>query len=125
VFPSNGSSSLDTGNTFNNKVLSSNSSSLVKTTNIHSTRKRDSERFGTEDRYSSALSPQGRESLPYFCKATREALTAKDNSIGSSGGTTEVMMRIQSSKSLPFAIPLSNPIHQLEFCYELGGEAYP
>jgi len=39
-------------------------------------------------------------------------LTAKESSIGSSGGTTEVMMRIQSSKSLPLAIPLSNPDYQ-------------
>jgi hypothetical protein len=36
-------------------------------------------------------------------------LTAKDSSMGNSGGTTEVMIKTQSSKSFPFAIPRSSP----------------
>lgn len=35
----------------------------------------------------------------YFDRATREALTARESSIGSSGGTTDVMMMTQSSNS--------------------------
>jgi len=50
---------------------------------------------------------------PYFCKATSDALTAKESSMGNSGGTTEVMMRTQSSSSLPLAIPRSSPARTL------------
>ena len=46
---------------------------------------------------------------PYFERATREALTAIDNSIGSSGGTTEVTIRTQSRRSLDVFIPFSTP----------------
>jgi hypothetical protein len=35
-----------------------------------------------------------------FDKATRELFTAKESSMGSSGGTTDVIIRIQWSKSL-------------------------
>ena len=50
--------------------------------------------------------------LPYLAKAAREVLTARDNSMGSSGGTTLVMMRTQSSSSLDFFSPRSSPIDQ-------------
>ena len=38
--------------------------------------------------------------LPSFCKAIRDELTARDSSIGSSGGTTDVSIRVHSKKSL-------------------------
>ena len=38
--------------------------------------------------------------LPSFCKAISDELTAKDNSMGSSGGTTEVNISVHSKKSL-------------------------
>jgi len=51
----------------------------------------------------------GERNEPYFERATSEALTAIDNSIGSSGGTTEVTIRTQSRRSLDFFIPFSTP----------------
>ena len=38
--------------------------------------------------------------LPSFCNAIRDELTAKDSSMGSSGGTTEVNIRVHSKNSL-------------------------
>jgi hypothetical protein len=46
---------------------------------------------------------------PNFDKATREAFTAKDNSMGNSGGTTLVTINTQSSKSFDFFKFLSIP----------------
>lgn len=37
---------------------------------------------------------------PSLAKVTKEAFTANDNSIGNSGGTTDVKMRVHSKKSL-------------------------
>lgn len=39
-------------------------------------------------------------SIPIFARATSEEFTAKESSIGSSGGTTDVMMRTHSRRSL-------------------------
>ena len=47
--------------------------------------------------------------LPNFDNATKEAFTAKDNSMGNSGGTTLVMINTQSSNSLDFFKFLSMP----------------
>jgi hypothetical protein len=52
--------------------------------------------------------------LPYFDRATKDALTAKESSIGNSGGTTLVMIRTQSSKSLDFFRSRSMPAHVRE-----------
>ena len=38
--------------------------------------------------------------LPNFVKAIREELTASDNSIGNSGGTTDVNIRVHSKNNL-------------------------
>lgn len=46
---------------------------------------------------------------PNFDKATSDALTANDNSIGSSGGTTLVTMRMQSNNNFDFLSSLSIP----------------
>lgn len=42
-------------------------------------------------------------------KAISDVLTARDNSIGSSGGTTLVIMRMQSNNNFDFFRPLSTP----------------
>jgi hypothetical protein len=47
--------------------------------------------------------------LPNFDRATKEAFTANDNSMGSSGGTTLVTISTQSSNSLDFFKFLSIP----------------
>lgn len=47
--------------------------------------------------------------LPNFDNATKDALTARDNSMGSSGGTTLVMINTQSSNSFDFFMSLSIP----------------
>jgi len=47
--------------------------------------------------------------VPYLERATREALTARESSIGNSGGTTLVIIRMQSRRSLDFLRPLSIP----------------
>ena len=47
--------------------------------------------------------------LPNFDKATSDAFTARDNSIGSSGGTTLVTINTQSSNSFDFFKFLSIP----------------
>ncbi len=44
---------------------------------------------------------------PNLVRAIRELLTAKDNSIGSSGGMTDVSMRVHSRKSLYLLRPSS------------------
>lgn len=38
--------------------------------------------------------------IPNFVRATRDVLTANDNSIGSSGGTTDVRINVHSRNSL-------------------------
>ena len=60
--------------------------------------------------------------LPYLAKAAREVLTARDNSMGSSGGTTLVIMRTQSSSNLDFFSPRSSPIDQ---CGSAGAYDFP
>lgn len=45
-----------------------------------------------------------------FDRATKDALTAKESSIGNSGGTTLVMISTQSSKSLDFFRSRSMPV---------------
>lgn len=47
----------------------------------------------------------------YLLRATREALTAIVSSIGSSGGTTEVIMMTQSSKSFERLRSCSTPVN--------------
>ena len=47
--------------------------------------------------------------LPNFDRATKEAFTANDNSMGSSGGTTLVTISTQSSNSFDFFKSLSIP----------------
>jgi|SRR6267142_5511126 len=47
--------------------------------------------------------------LPNFDNATKEAFTARDNSMGNSGGTTLVTINTQSSNSLDFFKFLSIP----------------
>jgi hypothetical protein len=47
--------------------------------------------------------------LPNFDSATKDAFTARDNSMGSSGGTTLVMINTQSSNSFDFFMFLSIP----------------
>ena len=47
--------------------------------------------------------------VPNLDSATSEALTANESSMGSSGGTTLVMMRMQSKSSFDFFRSLSNP----------------
>jgi len=49
------------------------------------------------------------ENLPNLDSATSDALTASDNSMGNSGGTTLVMTRIQSSNNFDFFRFLSMP----------------
>lgn len=49
------------------------------------------------------------EVLPNFDRATKEAFTANDNSMGSSGGTTLVTISTQSSNSFDFFKSLSIP----------------
>jgi len=62
--------------------------------------------------------------IPNLERATSDAFTASDNSMGSSGGTTLVMIRIQSRRSLDFFKPLSMPVesndmeHQQPRCRE-------
>src|SRR4051812_14840817 len=65
---------------------------------------------------------------PYFDRATSEALTASESSIGSSGGTTLVMIRMQSSKSLDFLRSRSIPERESSkhsYGVNLSGEALP
>jgi hypothetical protein len=47
--------------------------------------------------------------LPNFDRATKEAFTANDNSMGSSGGTTLVTINTQSSNNFDFFKFLSIP----------------
>jgi hypothetical protein len=47
--------------------------------------------------------------MEYFCRATSDALTVRDKSMGNYGGTTEVMIMIQSRRSFDFLRPRSIP----------------
>ena len=49
------------------------------------------------------------QKIASFDRATSDAFTAIDNSIGSSGGTTDVMISTQWSISLPFGCPILSP----------------
>lgn len=49
--------------------------------------------------------------VPNFDKATKDAFTANESSIGNSGGTTLVMISTQSSKSLDFFRSRSMPMY--------------
>jgi hypothetical protein len=49
--------------------------------------------------------------LPNFDRATKDAFTAKESSIGNSGGTTLVMISTQSSKSFDFFRSRSMPMY--------------
>src|SRR3990167_4494941 len=54
--------------------------------------------------------------MPNFAKATKEVVTAKLNSIGSSGGTTEVMIKVHFNNNLYLFTPSS---------YQLVNKTYP
>ena len=47
---------------------------------------------------------------PNFERATRDAFTARESSMGSSGGTTLVIIKMQSSRSFDFFKFLSRPV---------------
>jgi hypothetical protein len=115
---------IDSGDSFDDQVFASNRSRLVETTDVDTTGERNSERFSAEDGYKlftslsnvSALiggEERGRDSQ-YLLSATREALTAIESSIGSSGGTTEVMMMTQSNKSFERLRSCSTPEHCIQ-----------
>lgn len=115
--------SLNSGDSLDDKVLSSNGSSLVEAADVDSSSDRDPERLGAEDgcykrggfacQLRAVPSDKGWTwHSPYLDRAAREALTAMESSMGSSGGTTEVMMRTQSSRSLDFFMPFSSPLIQ-------------
>jgi hypothetical protein len=109
--------SLHSGDSFHNKIFACDGTRLVETADVNSTCKGDPERLRAEDgcprRQVLIAIKSGLRDVPYFCKATREALTANDSSMGSSGGTTDVMIRMQSSRSLPLAIPRSSPVRSV------------
>jgi hypothetical protein len=103
---------LDTGNSLDNKVLCSNRSRFVKTADIDASCKWYAERLRTEYRCKKlqARMPNSTlETLPNFDSATKEAFTARDNSMGNSGGTTLVTISTQSSNSFDFFKFLSIP----------------
>lgn len=103
---------LDTGNTFNNQVLRGNGSSLVEATYVNVSCEGDTERFCAVDGYecsSATVLHLTTAPIPNLDKATRDALTARESSIGNSGGTTLVTMRMQSSSSFDFFNPRSRP----------------
>jgi hypothetical protein len=104
---------LDTSDTLDNEVLCCNRARLVETANIDASRKWDAEWLRTEYRYKEVerrmLTHATRGASPNFDRATRDAFTARDNSMGSSGGTTLVMMSTQSSNSFDFFRFLSIP----------------
>lgn len=64
--------------------------------------------------------PEFRYNSPNLLRATKLAFTARLNSIGNSGGTTLVMIKTQSRRSLYFFNPLSRPFVQT---YQLAAMA--
>jgi hypothetical protein len=107
------------GNTLDDEVFTGDGTRLVETTDIDLSSKRDPEGFGTEDgcvESSSVNHPRTKPNLhpktqdsPNLLSATREALTAMVNSIGNSGGTTEVRTSTTSSNNFPLSISFFLP----------------
>ena len=99
------------GNALQHQIFSSDSPRLVETTNIDPPCKGNPKRFRTKDCYKQIghIINASEHYAPSLDSATNEAFTARDNSIGSSGGTTLVMTKIQSSSNFDFLRFLSIP----------------
>jgi hypothetical protein len=106
---------LYSGNSFDNQVLSRDCSRFVEAANVNSPRQRDTEWLGAEDSYKRR---EGKETdntqtnssiLPNLDSAMSDELTARESSIGSSGGTTEVMIMTQSKRSFVLLRLFSTP----------------
>jgi hypothetical protein len=108
---------LDSSHTFNDEVLASDRSGLIEAADVDTARKRNTERLGAENGWgekstSARIPPEGpkrNDHPPYLLRATSDALTAKDSSMGSSGGTTEVRTSTTSSRSLPLGKSFLRP----------------
>jgi hypothetical protein len=96
---------LNANNPFQHQILCSDSSRFIERANINTACERNPERLRAEYCYPISTS----RTLPNFDKATKLALTAKLNSIGSSGGTTLVIISTQSNSNLLFFKSLSTP----------------
>jgi len=112
---------LDPSDSIENELLSCQGSGLVKAADVNLASKGDPERLRAENGY--RVKKKGRQntlgsrhqenragaSTPYLNRAISDWFTASDNSIGSSGGMTEVMIRMQSKSSWylerPFLMP--------------------
>lgn len=98
-------------NALQHQIFSGDSPGLVETTNVDSASEGNPKRFRTKDCYRQIgrMINLGQHYTPNLDSATNEAFTASDNSIGSSGGTTLVMTKIQSSNNFDFLRFLSIP----------------
>ena len=102
----------DAGNSLNDKVLCGDRAGLVKTADFDASCEWNAERLRAEYCYEEVKARVLNAAdgvLPNFDRATKEAFTANDNSIGSSGGTTLVTINTQSSNNFDFFKFLSIP----------------
>lgn len=115
---------IDAGDALNDEVFPSNSPGLVETTDIDLACERNSERFGAEngcergttrcrseprDDVSLTCGTDRMRNVPNLLSATNDALTASVNSIGNSGGTTEVKTSTTSNNNFPLSISFFLP----------------
>jgi hypothetical protein len=72
-------------------------------------RKGSVQKIATKKKFETQMLDTTHGVLPNLDNATKEAFTARDNSMGNSGGTTLVTINTQSSNSLDFFKFLSIP----------------